>query len=99
MRFADRPSPSTSGMNVAPGSLPTNPTAGDVSIDSTDSNKLKVYDGAQWNTLVSLTNYVTSFTAQTTVLVNGTTHRLGTASLIAECYDNSNPSQRIEPDR
>jgi hypothetical protein len=93
------PSPSTSGINVTPGSLPTSPAAGDISIDSADANKLKVYDGAQWNTLVSLTNYVTTFTSQTSVTVNGTTHRLGTASLIAECYDNSSPAQKVEPDR
>ena len=93
------PSLATSGINVAPGNLPTNPAAGDISIDSTDSNKLKVWDGAQWNTLVSLTNYVTTFTGQTTVTVNGTTHRLGTANLLAECYDSSTPAQRVEPDR
>jgi hypothetical protein len=93
------PNPSTSGINVAPGSLPTNPAAGDISIDSTDSNKLKVYDGSQWNTLVSLTNYVTTFIAQTAVTVTGATHRLGTASLITECYDNSIPAQNVEPDK
>ena len=27
------------------------------------------------------------------------THRLGTANLIAECYDNSTPAQQVEPDR
>ena len=70
-----------------------------VAVVSTDSNKLKVWDGAQWNTLVSLTNYVTTFTGQTTVTVNGTTHRLGTANLLAECYDSSTPAQRVEPDR
>ena len=36
---------------MAPGTLPTNPAAGDISLDSGDANKLKVYDGGQWNTL------------------------------------------------
>jgi hypothetical protein len=82
-----------------PGTLPTNPAAGDISLDSGDANKLKVYDGGQWNTLVTVSNYVTSFTAQTVVTVNGTTHRLGTANLNADCYDNATPSARVEPDR
>ena len=90
---------STSGMNVMPASLPTNPTAGDISIDSDDANKLKVYDGGQWNTLVTVSNYVVSFTSQTQVTVNGTTHRLGTMIINVECYDSSNPSARVEPDK
>ena len=85
------PSLSTSGINVTPGTLPTNAAAGDVAIDSGDANKLKVYDGAQWNTLISLSNYTTTFTAATLVTVNGTTHRLGTANLIVDCYDNATP--------
>jgi hypothetical protein len=93
------PSLSTSGVNVTPGTLPTNAAAGDVAIDSADANKLKVYDGSQWNTLISLSNYITTFTSATLVTVNGTTHRLGTANLIVDCYDNSSPSSRVEPDR
>jgi hypothetical protein len=91
--------PATSGVNVRPGTLPTNPAAGDISIDSDDANKLKVYDGGQWNTLVTSSNYVASFTAQTLVTVNGTTHRLGTADLNTECYDGATPSTRVEPDK
>ena len=93
------PSLSTSGINVMPGTLPTNPAAGDISLDSGDANKLKVYDGGQWNTLVTVSNYVATFTAQTVVTINGTTHRLGTANLNADCYDNGNPAARVEPDR
>ena len=85
------PSLSTSGINVMPGTLPTNPAAGDISLDSGDANKLKVYDGGQWNTLVTVSNYVATFTAQTVVTINGTTHRLGTANLNADCYDNGKP--------
>jgi hypothetical protein len=93
------PSLATGGINVTPGSLPTNAAAGDVAVDSTDANKLKVYDGAQWNTLISLTNYTATFTGATVVTVNGTTHRLGTANLIVDCYDSGTPSQRVEPDK
>jgi hypothetical protein len=89
----------TSGINVAPGTLPTNPAAGDMAIDSSDANKLKVYDGAQWNTLISLSNYTTTFTSATVVTVNGTTHRLGTANLLVDCYDNGTPSSQVEPDK
>ena len=93
------PSLATSGINVTPGTLPTNPAAGDISLDSGDANKLKVYDGGQWNTLVTSSNYVAAFTAQTLVTVNGTTHRLGTANINTECYDGANPSARVEPDK
>jgi hypothetical protein len=34
------PSLSTGGLNVTPGTLPTNPAAGDISLDSGDANKL-----------------------------------------------------------
>jgi hypothetical protein len=93
------PSLATSGINIMPGTLPTNPAAGDVSLDSGDANKLKVYDGGQWNTLVTMSNYVATFTAQTAVTINGTTHRLGTANLSVECYDSASPSALVEPDK
>ena len=93
------PSLATSGINLTPGTLPTNPATGDISVDSGDANKLKVYDGGQWNTLVTVSHYVTTFTAQTVVTINGTTHGLGTANLGVDCYDGANPSARVEPDR
>jgi hypothetical protein len=93
------PSLATSGLNITPGTLPTNPAAGDISLDSGDANKLKVYDGGQWNTLVTVSNYVATFTAQTVVTINGTTHRLGTANLNVDCYDGASPSARVEPDK
>ena len=93
------PSLSTSGINITPGTLPTNPLAGDISLDSEDANKLKIYDGGQWNTLVTVSNYVASFTSQTVVTVNGTTHRLGTANVGVECYDTATPAARVEPDK
>lgn len=93
------PSLSTSGMNITPSTLPTSPVAGDISLDSGDANKLKVYDGGQWNTLVTVSNYLASFTAQTVVTVNGTTHRLGTTSLSVDCFDSATPAARVEPDK
>ena len=93
------PSLSTSGVNITPGTLPTNAAAGDIALDSGDANKLKVYDGGQWNTLVTVSNYVSTFTGQTVVTINGTTHRLGTASLNVDCYDGGSPAARVEPDK
>jgi hypothetical protein len=93
------PSLATGGINIVPGTLPTNPAAGDLSLDAGDANKLKIYDGGQWNTLVTVSNYVAAFTAQTVVTINGTTHRLGTANLSVECYDSGSPSARVEPDK
>ncbi len=89
----------TGGINVMPGPLPLVPAAGDIAVDSLDANKLKVYDGAVWNTLATATNYVATFTAQTSVLVLGSSHKLGTGSLVVDCYDSSNPAQRVEPDK
>jgi hypothetical protein len=93
------PSISTSGLSVTPGTLPLVPAAGDLAVDSLDANKLKVYDGSQWNTLATATNYVAAFTSQTSVLVLGSSHRLGTANLVVDCYDSSTPAQRVEPDK
>ena len=93
------PSLSTSGVNITPGTLPTNAAAGDIALDSGDANKLKVYDGGQWNTLVTVSNYVSTFTGQTVVTINGTTHRLGTANLNVDCYDGGTPAARVEPDK
>jgi hypothetical protein len=89
----------TGGINLTPSALPLVPAAGDLAVDSQDANKLKVYDGSAWNTLATATNYVASFTAQTSVLVLGSTHKLGTANLVVDCYDSANPAQRVEPDR
>lgn len=89
----------TGGIALTPGALPLVPAAGDLAVDSQDANKLKVYDGAQWNTLATATNYVASFTGQTSVLVLGSSHKLGTANLVVDCYDSSNPAQRVEPDK
>ena len=88
-----------SGIALRPSNLPLVPAAGDLAVDAQDANKLKVYDGSQWNTLATATNYVATFSGLTSVLVLGSSHKLGTANLVVDCYDSSNPAQRVEPDR
>jgi len=43
-------------------------------------------------------NYSTTFTAATTITVPGATHKLGTANLLVEVYDNETPAWWVEPD-
>ena len=88
-----------SGIGVTPSNLPLVPAAGDIAVDAQDGNKLKVYDGSQWNTLATATNYVATFTGLSSVLVPGSSHKLGTANLVVDCYDSSSPAQRVEPDK
>ena len=40
-----------------------------------------------------------AFVSQTTVTIPGTVHQFGTANLVVDCYDNSTPPQRVEPDK
>ncbi|MBM3724369.1 MAG: hypothetical protein FJW40_02940 [Acidobacteria bacterium] len=53
----------------------------------------------QWEptTIAPAPNYSQTFSAATTVTILGTAHLLGTANLIVDCYNNSTPSQRVEP--
>ncbi len=93
-------SATSAGLQVAPSALPTMAQAGDMVVDSGDSNQLRVYNGTSWVAATpSLTpaNYVTVFIGQTTISVPGTTHRLGTANLLVGCYDSSVPANMIEP--
>jgi hypothetical protein len=41
--------------------------------------------------------YSSSFTSQTTVIVPGSAHQLGTANVLVGCYDPSTPAMRIQP--
>ena len=93
-------SATTAGLQVAPSGLPTAAQAGDMVVDSGDSNQLKVYNGTSWVGATASTtpaNYVTTFIGQTSISVPGTTHRLGTASLLVACYDSSVPANMVEP--
>jgi hypothetical protein len=90
------------GIGIAPGPLPTIASAGDLAVDSADSNRLKVYSGGAWVTLnPNITfppgNYVTYFTSQAVVSVPGATHGLGTSNLLVQCYDNGTPANLVEP--
>jgi hypothetical protein len=91
------PSAGASGLRLTPGPLPGSPQAGDLAVDSNDANHAKVFDGTSW---VSMTTgpYSTIFTSATTVTVPGTTHKLGTANLSVELYDNQIPAWHVEPD-
>ena len=41
------------GVRIAPSSLPTSPSAGDVAVDAGDGNTLKVHDGSRWRSLLT----------------------------------------------
>ena len=92
------PNASAAGVRVTPGSLPSSPQAGDVAVDSADSNRAKVFDGTSWVRMTTIPNYSTVFTSATTVTVAGSTHQLGTANLVVECFDNASPANLVEPD-
>ena len=44
-------------------------------------------------------NAAYAFTAQVSIMIPGTVHQFGTANLVVDCYDNSTPPQRVEPDK
>jgi len=43
------------GVAVQPGALPSSPTVGTIAIDSTDGNKMKMWNGTAWQSLASFT--------------------------------------------
>ena len=90
----------SAGLQVTPSALPSLAQAGDIVVDTNDSNQLKVYNGASWvgaTPTPAHANYGTPFIGQTVVTVPGSTHQLGTANLLVGCYDNSSPANMIEP--
>ena len=86
-----------SNLRVAAG-LPTSPQVGDLALDAGDNNRAKVFDGTAWLGMTAVPNYFASFTAASVVTILGAAHKLGTANLVVECYDNSTPVNRVEPD-
>ncbi|PWT99273.1 MAG: hypothetical protein C5B51_27620 [Terriglobia bacterium] len=92
------PGTNSSGLRLTPGALPSAPQAGDLAIDANDSNHPKMFDGSTWVGMATVPNYSTTFTSATAVTVPGTTHKLGTANLVAEVYDNRTPAWHVEPD-
>jgi hypothetical protein len=96
------PSVNGAGIQIAPGPLPSIAAAGDLAVDSADSNRLKVYNGSLWviltpNITFPPANYVTFFTSQTSISVPGSAHGLGTSNLLVQCYDSATPANLVEP--
>jgi len=96
------PSVNGAGIQIAPGPLPSIAAAGDLAVDSADSNRLKVFDGNSWviltpNITFPPANYVTFFTSQTSISITGSTHGLGTSNLLVQCYDSATPANLVEP--
>jgi len=92
------PSTSSSGLRLIPATLPASPQTGDLAVDANDGNHPKVFDGSSWVGMTTAPNYSTTFTAATTVTVPGTVHKLGSANLLVEVYDNRSPAWHVEPD-
>ena len=44
-------------------------------------------------------NSAYAFSAQVSITIPGTVHQFGTPNLVVDCYDNSSPPQRVEPDK
>lgn len=88
------------GIQLAPGPLPAAPLPGDLAVDSGDSNRMKVFSGSAWvslNPALPPGNYTAFFTNSAVISIPGSTHNLGTANIIVQCYDNSSPSNLVEP--
>jgi hypothetical protein len=92
------PSTSSSGLRLTPAVLPASPQTGDLAVDVNEGNHPKVFDGTSWVGMTTVPNYSAAFTAATTVTVPGTVHKLGTANLLVEVYDNRTPAWHVEPD-
>jgi hypothetical protein len=90
-------SATTAGLSVTPGTLPSNPVAGDLAVDANAGNVLKTYNGKSWMAAAGGGAFKSSFTAQTTVTIPGTTHQLNTANLVVSCYDTETPALEVDP--
>jgi hypothetical protein len=55
---------------------------------------------SQWNPApAEAGNAAYVFVSQIGITIPGTVHQFGTANLVVDCYDNSTPPQRVEPDK
>ena len=91
-------SATTSGLSLTPGTLPSNPVAGDMAVDANAGNLLKTYNGSAWVAGGSGGGaYASSFTSQTTVTIAGAAHQLNTPNLVVNCYDTETPAMEVEP--
>lgn len=87
----------------APGGLTVNRLQGrSVSSTAPSSGQVLQWNAAtnQWQPAPAESgNSAYAFTSQVSITVPGTVHQFGTANLVADCYDNSTPPQRVEPDK
>jgi len=91
------PSASTAGLSLTPGTLPTNPVAGDLAVDANAGNVLKTFNGSTWSVAGGGGGYATSFTSQTSVTIAGAAHQLNTANVAVNCYDTETPAMEVDP--
>jgi hypothetical protein len=87
----------------APGGLMVNRLQGrNLSNAAPSSGQVLQWNAAtsQWNPAAAETgNAAYAFATQVSVTIPGTVHQFGTANLVVDCYDNSTPPQRVEPDK
>jgi hypothetical protein len=87
----------------APGGLTVNRLLGrSLSNTAPSSGQVLQWNGAanQWQPAPAQAgNAAYGFAAQLSVTIPGAVHQFGTANLVVDCYDNSTPPQRVEPDK
>jgi hypothetical protein len=87
----------------APGGLTVNRLQGrNLSNTAPSSGQVLQWNAAanQWQPAPAQAgNSSYAFAAQVSVTIPGTVHQFGTANLVVDCYDNSTPPQRVEPDK
>jgi len=87
----------------APGELTVNRLQGrNLSNTAPSSGQVLQWNAAanQWQAAPAQAgNSSYAFAAQVSITIPGTVHQFGTANLVVDCYDNSTPPQRVEPDK
>jgi hypothetical protein len=87
----------------APGGLTVNRLQGrSVSNTAPSSGQVLQWNAAtnQWQPAPAQAgNSSYAFATQVSLTIPGTVHQFGTANLVVDCYDNSTPPQRVEPDK
>jgi len=87
----------------APGALMVNRLQGrNLSNTAPSSGQVLQWNAAanQWQPApAEAGNAAYAFATQVSITIPGTVHQFGTANLVVDCYDNSTPPQRVEPDK
>lgn len=87
----------------APGGLMVNRLQGrNLSNTAPSSGQVLQWNAAanQWQAApAEAGNAAYAFAIQVSITIPGTVHQFGTANLVVDCYDNSTPPQRVEPDK